>query len=182
MYTSKPSKCNHHLGSCHATASTLHDRYTSIQTDARLINMWQPSHHHMFFKQQQASAAQAQHVLASRNQLAVMRRHAAARNMSHAHTSTCTRQPTPQRVQAQPRGRPAGPLFQPCLDLVGQGNVVVALDVLRQLITAHGSPDRSDGDQVLLVGLPRLALSSLLSPRASCCVLVLLLLLQQVTS
>lgn len=179
MYKSKPSKCNHHIGSCHATVSTLHDRYTSFQTDARPINMRQPSHHCMLFKLQPASAAQAQHVLASRVQLAVMRRHAATRSMSHAHPSTYTRQQTPQQARAQQTGRPAGPLFQPCLDLVGQGNVGVALNTLRQLITAHGSPDRSDGDQVLLVGLPRLASSSLPWPRASCCVLVLL---QHVTS
>ncbi|KAA6424792.1 MAG: hypothetical protein FRX49_04966 [Trebouxia sp. A1-2] len=48
------------------------------------------------------------------------------------------------------RGRPAGAVFQPCLQFIRQGNIAWALDTLKQLISECGSPERGDGDQILL--------------------------------
>lgn len=45
-------------------------------------------------------------------------------------------------------------LLQPCLQLVGQGEVTQALDLLQQLTIQHGAPDRDIGDTILLVRPP----------------------------
>lgn len=42
-------------------------------------------------------------------------------------------------------------LLQPCLQLVRQGQVTAALDLLQQLTIQHGPPDRDVGDIILLV-------------------------------
>lgn len=45
-------------------------------------------------------------------------------------------------------------LLQPCLQLLRQGEVNQALDLLQQLTTQHGPPDRGVGDTILLVRPP----------------------------
>lgn len=45
-------------------------------------------------------------------------------------------------------------LLQPCLQLVGQGEVTQALDLLQQLTIQHGPTDRDTGDTILLVRPP----------------------------
>ena len=45
-------------------------------------------------------------------------------------------------------------LLQPCLQLVRQGEVTQALDLLQQLTIQHGLPDRDAGDTILLVRPP----------------------------
>ena len=42
-------------------------------------------------------------------------------------------------------------LLQPCLQLLRQGQVIKALDLLQQLTIQHGPPDRDTGDNILLV-------------------------------
>lgn len=42
-------------------------------------------------------------------------------------------------------------LLQPCLQLLRQGQVTKALDLLQQLTIQHGPPDRDVGDTILLV-------------------------------
>lgn len=52
-------------------------------------------------------------------------------------------------------------LLQPCLQLVRQGEVTQALDLLQQLTIQHGPPDRDAGDTMLLVRPPAQSFAAL---------------------
>ena len=56
-----------------------------------------------------------------------------------------------QHLPVQHFHLPKDSAFRPCLDMVHNGNVQGALKLLEQVISRHGSPDRKEGDAILLV-------------------------------
>ena len=144
MYNTKLLSCKVCSNSLDASASNVQN--WSKQTAARANIIAQPTNH----TYRQPSRAQFAHAIFS--QLPVQQQGSSTRSMPAAQSST-HQQPFGQGTGSH-RGRPAGAVFQPCLTFIRQGNIKWALDTLRQLISECGSPERSDGDQILLVGLP----------------------------
>jgi len=146
MYNTKLLKCKVNSTSSYTSASNVQN--WSKQTAARSNIVHQPTNHDCW----QPSRAQFSHAIVSPGQLPVQQQGSSKRNMPAAQSST-HQQPFGQATGSH-RGRPAGAVFQPCLNFIRQGNIKWALDTLKQLISECGSPERGDGDQILLVGLP----------------------------
>lgn len=140
MYNTKLLSCKVYSNSLDASASNVQN--WSKQTAARANIIAQPTNH----TYRQPSRAQFAHAIFS--QLPMQQQGSSTRSMPAAQFST-HQQPFGQGTGSH-RGRPAGAVFQPCLTFIRQGNIKWALDTLGQLISECGSPERSDGDQILL--------------------------------
>ncbi len=145
MYDTKP-RCKVYSNSFYTSASNVQN--WSKQTAARANIVAQPTNH----TYRQPSRAQFSHAIVSPGQLPLQHQ-GSSTNIIPAAQSSTHQQPFGQGTGSC-RGRPAGAVFQPCLKFIRQGNVKWALDTLKQLISECGSPERIDGDQILLVGLP----------------------------
>ena len=146
MYNTKLLRCKAYSNSSYTSASNVQN--WSKQTAARANIIPQPSNH----TYRQPSRAQFAHAIVSPGQLPVQQQGSSTRSTPAAQPSA-HQQPF-GRGTGSHRGRPAGAVFQPCLQFIRQGNIKWALDTLKQLLSECGSPERSDGDQILLVGLP----------------------------
>ncbi len=146
MYNTKLLRCKAYSTSFYTSASNVQN--WSKQTAARANIIPQATNHTC----RQPSRAQFPHAIVSPGQLPVQQQGSSTRIMPAAQSST-HQQPFGQGTSSH-RGRPAGAVFQPCLKFIRQGSIKWALDTLKQLISERGSPERSDGDQILLVGLP----------------------------
>lgn len=144
MYDTKLLRCKVYSTSFYTSASNVQN--WSRQTAARANIIPQLTNH----TDRQPSRAQFAHAIVSPGQLPVQQQGSSTRTIAAAQSST-HQQPFGQGTGSH-RGRPAGAVFQPCLNFIRQGNIKWALDTLKQLICECGSPDRSDGDQILLVG------------------------------
>ncbi len=154
LLDSKLLRCSTHHGSRCPITSIVHGRSTK-QTGGGNIITCQPYLGHTLNRQQQTQGQQK--LSLSQRQLPLTRQ--------LRQSTDSTPQPEAQLSASEPplsqeqrSGRPAGRVFQPCLRFTQQGKISWALDMLQQLITEHGSPERPDGDAILLVRLPSLAL------------------------
>lgn len=149
MYSSYISRCNKCLGNNHISTSIVHTPSTRDTAGSAPITQ-QQQHGQPAHMQRTTCMAEGQHRLPSHWQVPIL----GIRHQLH----------TRPALEAQPsahqfgkgnrleKGRPAGTVFQPCLNFILQGKISWALDLLQQLISEHGLPERSDGDSILLVG------------------------------
>ena len=143
MYDTKLLRCKVYSNSFYTSASNVQNWSKQKPVRANII----PQH-----TDRQLSRAQFAHAIVSPGQLPVQQQGSSTKTMPAAQSST-HQQPSEQGTDSH-SGRPAGAVFQPCLKFIRQGNIKWALDTLQQLISECGFPERSDGDHILLVGLP----------------------------
>lgn len=146
MYNTKLRRCKVYSTSFYTSASNVQNWSKETAARANIIIPQQTN-----YASRQRSRAEFAHAIVSPGQLPVQQQGLSTRHMPAAQAST-HQQPFGQGTGSH-RGRPAGAVFQPCLQFIRQGNIAWALDTLKQLISECGSPERGDGDQILLVGL-----------------------------